>query len=242
MTEAILVTGASSGIGRAIALHLSRHTPVIVSGRNMSRLQKTATECHGKAFVLQLDLIDLPALELAVSSLLAEQELRVTGFVHAAGIVKVQPSRMDKIDCLAEVFATNFFSAVELCRILCSKKANDKRLSSTVCISSIYAKAAASGHAAYCASKAALDSYMRALACELAPARFNSILAGGVRTPMSEQALSDPATAARLTAGYPLGIGEPADIAAATDWLLSSEARWVTGTTLTVDGGRLCRA
>ncbi len=59
---------------------------------------------------------------------------------------------------------------------------------------------------------------------------------------MSKHALTDPAIAARLAAEYPLGVGEPEDIAAATDWLLSEEARWITGTALTVDGGRLCRA
>jgi NAD(P)-dependent dehydrogenase (short-subunit alcohol dehydrogenase family) len=95
------------------------------------------------------------------------------------------------------------------------------------------------GHSLYCASKAALDGLMRALAVELAPeTRVNSILPGALDTSMSASALSDPQVAASLKANYPLGIGKPEDIANAVQFLMSDEARWLTGQEIVIDGGR----
>jgi len=91
----------------------------------------------------------------------------------------------------------------------------------------------------YCASKGALDSFMRALAVELAPdIRVNSILPGGVRSRMTESMFADPEMAARLTKDYPLGAGEIEDIVNAAEFIISEKARWITGQQLIIDGGR----
>jgi NAD(P)-dependent dehydrogenase (short-subunit alcohol dehydrogenase family) len=80
---------------------------------------------------------------------------------------------------------------------------------------------------------------VRALAVELAPdVRVNSVLPGAVRTPMAEAALADPVIAERLRQDYPLGIGQPGDIASAVEFLLSKNANWITGQQFVVDGGR----
>jgi NAD(P)-dependent dehydrogenase (short-subunit alcohol dehydrogenase family) len=80
---------------------------------------------------------------------------------------------------------------------------------------------------------------MRAAAVELAPdVRVNSVLPGAVRTAMTESMLADDALQTRMEADYPLGLGEPGDIAAAVEFLLSEKARWITGQQLVVDGGR----
>jgi NAD(P)-dependent dehydrogenase (short-subunit alcohol dehydrogenase family) len=80
---------------------------------------------------------------------------------------------------------------------------------------------------------------MRALAVELAPdTRVNSILPGALDTAMAASAMSDAEVAANVKASYPLGIGKPEDIANAVQFLLSDEARWLTGQELVIDGGR----
>jgi NAD(P)-dependent dehydrogenase (short-subunit alcohol dehydrogenase family) len=80
---------------------------------------------------------------------------------------------------------------------------------------------------------------MRALAVELAPeVRVNSVLPGAVETAMTKQVFADPEVAPRVSAEYPLGTGKPGDIAAAVEFLLSEDARWITGQQLVVDGGR----
>ena len=108
-----------------------------------------------------------------------------------------------------------------------------------VVISSIWSQFGARGHSLYCASKAAVDGMMRALAVELAPdVRVNSVLPGAVRTPMGEAALTDPEIVEGLRQNYPLGIGQPGDVAAAVEFLMSEDARWITGQQFVVDGGR----
>jgi NAD(P)-dependent dehydrogenase (short-subunit alcohol dehydrogenase family) len=80
---------------------------------------------------------------------------------------------------------------------------------------------------------------MKSLSVELAPqVRVNSILPGAVRTPMAEYALKDPIIAEKLTGDYPLGLGEPHDIANLVEFLLSEKSRWITGQQLVIDGGR----
>jgi NAD(P)-dependent dehydrogenase (short-subunit alcohol dehydrogenase family) len=112
-------------------------------------------------------------------------------------------------------------------------------LRNIVFVSSTASKFGAKGFSLYCASKGALDSLMRALAVELAPGiRVNSVLPGGVRTEMTESMFNDPQLADRLSVNYPLGLGQPSDIALAIEFLLSDKARWITGQQLVVDGGR----
>lgn len=243
MTPAVLITGASSGIGRAVSMRLSRqHGHLVIGGRDRNALEETARLCATGAACIPwvCDLDDPATIENSLGNLLRDHDLNVTGFVHVAGRVRVQPTRLETTASLLETFNVNFFSAAEICRMLISKKSNNKALIATVFISSIYARTAAKGHAAYCASKAALDGYMRALAAELAPMRFNSVLPGGIRTKMSGAMLANPELAAKTATDYPLGIGEPEDIAAAVDWLLSDDARWITGAEFIIDGGRLC--
>jgi NAD(P)-dependent dehydrogenase (short-subunit alcohol dehydrogenase family) len=130
-------------------------------------------------------------------------------------------------------------AAMEITRVLMRKNVNHKSLESIVFISSIASQFGAKGFTAYCASKAGLDGLMKALAVELGPeVRVNSVLPGGVRTPMTDAMFDDPATAERLTRDYPLGIGLPSDISDAVAFLMSAQARWITGHQLVVDGGR----
>lgn len=237
----LLVTGASSGIGREMAISLSGRYRLILGGRDAVRLEQTRAACRSpeRHRCWARDLADIATLAEALTGFLAEHDTRVGGFVHCAAILKVLPLRSITIAHAQEVMNTNVLAAMEITRVLVRKQVNAKNLGSIVFISSIAAQFGAKGFTAYCASKAALDGLMKALAVELGPqVRVNSVLPGGVKTPMTAAMFDDPATAERLLRDYPLGVGLPSDISDAVAFLLSDQARWITGQQLAVDGGR----
>lgn len=237
----VLLTGASSGIGRAMALALSSEHRLILSGRDAARLEATRRVCAApeRHLCWAHDLAEVEALGGALSGLLRANGARVGGFVHAAALLQVLPLRSITAAHAAAVMSTNVLAALEIARVLTRKVVNERALRSVVFVSSIASQFGAKGFSAYCASKAALDGLMKALAVELAPeVRVNSVLPGGVRTPMTEAMFDDPATAERLLRDYPLGAGSPSDIVDAVAFLMSEKARWITGHQLVVDGGR----
>lgn len=243
--SATLITGTSSGLGRASALRLSRERTLILHGRNLDRLEETRRQCHDpeRHIIWPFDLKNIDNLSDALARLLLERTLSVEAFVHCAGMVTVLPARSTDHRVAQEIMTVNFLSAVEIINTLLKKKINSGGLSSIVFISSIWARFGTRGHSAYCASKAALDGYMRALAVELAPAtRVNSILPGAIQTPMAEDGFADPAIVEKLRQDYPLGTGRVDDIASAVEFVLSDGARWLTGQEIVLDGGRTINA
>ena len=237
----LLITGASSGIGREMAVDLSKQHRLILSGRDKARLEETRSLCHEPARHLcwAFDLADVSALASNLPEFLAENQAQVSGFVHCAALLKVLPLRSISIDHAQSVMNTNVLAAMEITRLLMRKNVNQKALASIVFISSIASQFGAKGFTAYTASKAALDGLMKSLAVELAPdVRVNSVLPGGVRTPMTEAMYADPEMSERLTRDYPLGVGFPSDVTDAVRFLLSDQSRWITGHQLVVDGGR----
>ena len=237
-----LVTGASSGIGRSAAIRLSAQRNLILHGRDQQRLEETRALCQdsGKHAIWPCDLKFPGQLADSFTPLLAGQGRAVESFVHCAGMVTVLPARSVDYAAAQETMNVNYFSAVEIIRLLLSKKVNGpRRLGNIVFISSIWSRFGARGHSAYCASKAALDGLMRALAVELAPAiRVNSILPGAIQTSMAVEGFADPEIVARLQEDYPMGLGATGDIADAIDFILSPKARWLTGQQIVIDGGR----
>lgn len=237
----LLLTGASSGIGRDMAISLSRHYRLILNGRDAERLEAARASCHvpDQHLCWAQDLSKVTSLADTLPAFLEGNRACVTAFVHCAALLKVLPLRSITIAHAQEVMSTNILAAMEITRLLMRKKDNQKALRNIVFISSIASQFGAKGFTAYCASKAGLDGLMKALAVELGPeVRVNSVLPGGVRTPMTESMYADPATAERLTCDYPLGVGLPSDIGDAVEFLLSDQARWMTGHQLVIDGGR----
>lgn len=235
-----LVTGASSGIGRATAVRLSSAHRLVLHGRDPERLQETRRLCRDPDAhtVWTHDLDAVEAIGGSLEPLLAGS-VKVGAFVHCAGMVTVLPMKSMEPAAVSRIMRVNCLSAMEIVRLLLKKKVNDRRLASIVFISSIWSRHGARGHAAYCATKAALDGLMRALAVELAPdVRVNSILPGAIETHMAAEGLADPEIREKLSRDYPLGLGRPEDVAGAVAFLLSDEARWITGHEMTVDGGR----
>lgn len=236
-----LVTGASSGIGRSIAIALSQSRHLILHGRDSRRLEETRSQCASPNLHMTwaMNLAEPRQIQATLSELLHNRQMAIESFVHCAGVLRILPMRQMDLKTAYEVMNVNFHSAAEIIRLLLKRAINHHRLRNIVFVSSTASKFGANGFNLYCASKGALDSMMRALAVELAPEiRVNSVLPGGVRTEMTQAMFDDPHLMNRLGANYPLGLGQPSDIAAAVEFLLSERSRWVTGQQLIVDGGR----
>jgi NAD(P)-dependent dehydrogenase (short-subunit alcohol dehydrogenase family) len=239
MVPYVLVTGASSGIGRAIAVRLGADRPVLLSGRNDRGLQETAEACASGTLLWPRDLSSTDTLAVDLAVFLREHHASVDALVHCAGVDPILPLRLLEPAVVIETMNVNVLSAVQILRTLGRKSTNASGLASVVFISSTFAERGGRGQALYGASKAALHGLARSLAVELAPnTRVNVVLAGGVKTPMSQRVFDDPALMSTELTKYPLGLGEPESIADMAAFLLSRQAAWVTGQVLTVDGGR----
>ena len=173
--EYILVTGASSGVGRELAIHLSESYNLILNGRDKGRLEETKEKCLNDAFIWQYDLTKISTLEADLSGWLKDKGIKVSAFVHCAGLMKMMPLRSVDVDALYDTFSTNVFSPEIIVKVLVARKINAKNLKSVVFISSNISNRGASAFSIYGSSKAGLDGLMRNLSVELAPnVRVNS--------------------------------------------------------------------
>ncbi len=243
----IIITGASSGIGRQTAMTCSRMgARVVLFGRNVDRLNDTISlmqtpEIH---LVYSLDLADIISMESAIKD--AVQQIgKLHGLVNAAGISTTLPLKLISNEKLDEFFRTNVFSAIQMSRLF-TKQANVcNEGGSVILFSSVMGMVGETGKTLYGLTKGALISAARSLALEFASKkiRFNSVSPGVVLTPMSQKAVysQDQESLDRITALHPLGLGMPDDVANACVYLLSDASRWVTGSNLVVDGGYTAR-
>lgn len=234
--KTILVTGASSGIGRAVAIECSKMgAKVIVTARNEERLKETLAMLEGEGHELRLcDLADNGQIDSLVASLPALQ-----GLVNNAGITKMLPVQFIKPDVMRNIVEVNAEAPISLLQRLLKKKRLDKG-ASVIFTSSISALgAAATGNSIYAASKGMISSFIRVAALELAPKkiRVNAVCPGMINTKMIANDLITEQEDSQIAA-YPLKrYGEPADVALAMVYLLSDASSWVTGTNLVIDGG-----
>lgn len=233
--KTILVTGASSGIGRAVAIECARAgARLVISGRDQPRLDATmallADVADGVHQAVVADLTDPNQL-----TRLATAAGQLDGVVHGAGIDGVAPARMFRQSFLESVMATNFMTPAMLTQKLLYQK-QLKNGASIVFLSSIAVHTGTVGLGPYGASKAALEGFMRALALEIAPRgmRANALAPGLVDTPLVNHAVEWLAEQGKK---YPLGLGRPEDVAYGAIYLLSDASRKVTGTRLHLDGG-----
>lgn len=237
----VLITGASSGIGRATSVLLSRlGAKTILAARNETRLQDTADLLEGRPFrVAPFDLAAGDEIPSWLESIVNE-EGPLDGLVHSAGVHDTRPLRMTRTDHIEAVMNVNLVAGMMLAKGF-RKKGVHADASSLVFLSSVMAIVGQPAISAYAASKGALKSLAKSLAMELAREgiRVNCVAPGHVRTEMAE-ALEESLPAdkfAKLVAMHPLGIGHPIDVARAVAFLIADTGRWITGTTLVVDGG-----
>lgn len=238
--KTILVTGASSGIGRATALEISRAgaSQCILVARNQERLEETASMLAAgcDSSILTCELTDKSQIEDLVAKL-----PKVDGVVLNAGINKMLPVGFINDKDLNQIFDTNCFAPMLLLRQLVRKKklANPSSVVFTCSISG-YTNVSL-GNAMYGASKSALSAFMKYAALELAPkgVRCNAVHPGRVETPLIHSVGTDEKDMVNDMARYPLGrYGRPEEIAYAFVYLLSDAAGWITGMDLLIDGGR----
>lgn len=240
--KTILVTGASSGIGRGIAIACAQMGgKVILNGRNEKRLQETLTMLEGDGHqIVVADLSKQDALES-----LADKMPDLHGWVNSAGIPKVSPIKHFSREDVEEIFNVNITSTMLLLSMLVRMK-KLKRGASVVFISAVTgAFVGSKGDTSYCATKGAVNGFMKGAALELAPQgiRINSINPGLVPTNIlnlaNDLAGEEHHTEIMLDK-YPLKrLGTPDDIANGAVYLLSDASSWVTGTNLIIDGGYL---
>lgn len=237
----ILITGASSGIGRACAIVLSQLGASIVGvGRRVDALEETLACLAGEGHHIQaMEMRCADGFEVPLKKLAAEVG-RFDGLIHSAGIATIRPVRFTSIDSFREIQQVNVEAAYFLAKAFRHKSVRSE-LSSVVFIGSVMSLVGQPGLSAYAASKGALVPLAKCLALEFAAdsIRVNVVAPGQVATAMetaSERTIPSSAMDA-IRDKHPLGIGDPKDVAYACAYLISAAARWVTGTTLVVDGG-----
>ena len=237
-----LVTGASSGIGRAIAVELSKTDNLILHGRNRKKLQETLGLCNaGNHVIWTYDLTDVESLQKDFEQFVIEKKLAISKFVHCAGMVFLTAIKTIDLASYRRIMDTNATSAILLTGSLMKRKVAGATMKSIVFISSIASMQATRGKSLYGASKGILNSFARASAVELAPkVRINTVCPAAVHTEMADDVFNDPVAVAAMNHRHPLGTGMPSDIAGVVAFLLSDAARWITGSQVMVDGGASC--
>lgn len=244
----ILVTGASSGIGRACAEYAAQlGASVILSGRRADALDavRASLERPDEHHAIVGDLAD-SAVAQALPQRILEAGGPIDGFVHSAGIGPAMPIGVVSEDMVLEPLKVNYLAFMLLMKAF-SKKKFVKAGFSAVAISSIAAEAGWAGASVYAGSKGALGAAVRALAMELAPKgiRVNAICPGHVKTPLFDAVagagLGGDDGLPRLLARQPLGLGRPEQVAAVAAFLLSEASSLMTGVSVPVDGGYLAQ-
>lgn len=238
--KTVLVTGASSGIGRATAIECSRlGAKVIITGRNAGRLQETFDQLEGEGHQQVIaDLTNQEDIDNIVGTI-----GNIDGLVNNAGLGRNKPVNFIKMEDLQYVYQTNVFACVLLTKALLKKKKINKG-GSLVFTSSISSQLSTPGIAMYASSKAAIASYMRSCAVELGDKqiRSNAVHPGMVETKLISGGTYTDEDMNRDKELYALKrYGRPEEIAYAIVYLLSDASSWVTGTSLVIDGGRLLK-
>ncbi|WP_214073662.1 SDR family oxidoreductase [Mucilaginibacter sp. dw_454] len=235
-----LITGCSSGIGKALTLSLlNSGSNVFGISRDNLKVQEIIEEYPDNFFFKSVDLGAPLDLGNAVEEFVAKYG-KFNGMVYCAGKEETLPLSMYTPAKLAELFNINFNSLFEIFRLV-SRKKSCEDMSSFVFLSSVMGELGQAGKTGYCATKAAILGLVKAAALEFSSRkiRVNAISPGIVDTPMAQQlfTLIDDSNKQAIIDMHPLGIGKTEDIVPLITFLLSDDSRWITGQNIKIDGG-----
>lgn len=242
--QRILVTGASSGIGRAIALScVDQGATVLACGRDAGRLAEARARASApeRWISIERDLCkDMNGIPAWLRGLAAEHG-KLFGLAHAAGTGIMDTLQLYELDTARAYFDLNFHAPMLLAKGFADRRAS-LRGGAMCFVTSAAAVFPEKGHLLYGAAKAALACAAKSISQELAPRgiRVHCLAPGIVDTPMeaAAEALMGPSYREEQLAAYPLGFGRPEDVAAMAAFLLSEQARWITGQNFVLAGGR----
>lgn len=230
----ILITGATSGIGLETARTISNsNNNLFLVGRNFSEVETLINNGEiSNHHLIQADLSKLDELANMVEKLPV-----LDAIVLAAGVTLVQPFKFTTEETILRLNNINYNSQVILLQKLLATKKIAKG-ASIVIISSISATVGMKANSIYAGTKGALIAFSKSLALELAPQkiRVNCLQPGVVKTRMVKESI-DPAHLEEHAKLYPLGLGEPQDVASVIKFFVSPGSKWITGTSLVIDGG-----
>jgi 3-oxoacyl-[acyl-carrier protein] reductase len=234
-----IVTGASRGIGQAIARQLARQGAIVIAAARGENARAVADEIRGsggRAEAIALDVTEVGAVERTVAAVL-ERHSRIDILVNNAGITRDQLLLRMKREDWDAVLATNLTAAFALTQAVL-KPMIRQRGGRVICISSVVGQSGNAGQANYAASKAGLIGFVKSLALEVASRGItaNVVAPGLIETDMTRALTEDART--EWASKIPLRrLGTPADVASAVCFLASDEASYITGHVLAVNGG-----
>jgi len=235
----IIVTGAGKGIGRTLTEHLSALGATVVAiSRTQADLDSLASETGCES--IAADLADADAAKDAAERAVAGGP--VNGLVNNAGVSIPESFLETSVENFDKTMAINVRAAMVISQVVAKRMIERGEGGRIVNLSSQASMVGLADHAAYCASKGALDQLTRTMALELGPyaIRVNAVNPTVTLTPMGEMAWGDPAKSGPMLAKIPLGkFAQPMDVANAVAYLLSDQADMIHGAMLPVDGGFL---
>jgi NAD(P)-dependent dehydrogenase (short-subunit alcohol dehydrogenase family) len=243
----IIVTGASSGIGRQCAINCSRMgANVILFGRNKERLNETMNglENISSHLFYSVDLLEYERVEEIIKESV-QQKGKIHGLVNCAGISTTLPLKMINTQKMDDFFHANVHGSINITKHVAKQASFSEEGGSIIFISSVMGVVGESGKTLYGMTKGALIAASKSLAIELAgrKIRVNSVSPGVVETPLSQKSAysQNEDSLNKIKSYHPLGFGQTDDVANACVFLLSDAAKWITGTNLIVDGGYSAR-
>jgi len=238
----IVVTGASSGIGKELAVYLLKNDYNIILTARRKQILEAMTENYNKDRyrIIPWDLSEIDTLKAYAESVKKEIGL-ISGLVHSAGIQKTIPLSVYKPEQFIELFSINTFSSMMLISIF-SKKKYSKDNASFILISSLAAHLSSNGKGIYAASKCALEGFVKSTYQELTKnsKRLNCVVPGIIKTEMVNDFFENLSAEQKeeLLKNYPLGFGNPIDVVFLIEYLLSDKSKWITGQNYHINGGR----
>jgi len=242
-----IVTGASSGLGRGVAIAISQlGGRVIAVGRSEDRLQLTLDQMVSYNHLkIAGDISSADAAYEIMKEARAAAGNSIDGIFHSAGVAQIKTARMTKTKHIEEIIGASLLGAFGLARAAATRGFFAPGGGSIVFMSSVAGEKGQVGMSTYGASRSAISGLVKNLACEFAPQkiRVNTIIAGAVETEMHTQISRgmDEKSLNDYRNKHLLGFGQTNDIADAAIFLLGPSSKWITGSSMLVDGGYMAK-